>query len=228
MSSLVAAELSLKMTMRLEVIGHPGSGKTYLCARMNDAAAGSKGIKCIDPRETWKRDGLYGRLHLSFRWPLFTILLYLTSLTSHGCRLSHLKLIYSVQKRLNGLCSEDSSSNWSVRLFDRGPVHGLYEALLGVRTSRVSRLLLKVVVGIIVDHVDGFIHLEATREQCVSALEARVSARQLSALDTSFDWYSEVVKCVKSECAAKDKLFLELPRNSRAVEKVTTWLQSEL
>lgn len=215
--------------MRLEIVGHPGSGKSFFCLQTGPLDKRGGEVECVDPRGVWQRGGLWGRLLLSCRWPRLTSFIFLTALSAKGCRLSHLRSAYSVQRRFHGISASVCSCRHrdGVKVFDEGPLHGIYVALYGTQMTHVSRFFLGKVVGLSIGQLDGVVHLRASRQQCTAALRSRLDARQLRDLDASFDWYDELLMCVRTEAGLQGKAFLEIDRASSAELSFADWCASE-
>jgi hypothetical protein len=156
----------------IEMLGLPGSGKSTVVHELTEGG--------IATMSTW--NGLHPTrwppvaVQLVLRAPLLSALTSLTVATRRRIGLVHLRRTLSVQRRHLIVKAQRSKG---VLALDEGPVHALFIALYGTRSTVVSRWLLRVVLSLLARRVDRFVFLDVPRERCVENFRrpGRSSAR---------------------------------------------------
>jgi hypothetical protein len=147
-------------SMLTELLGLPGAGKSTL---EREIAAWGTVATIGYWRDPLPRHGVPMTLEFFLRAPLFSAAAYLTVVTRRGVTAVHLRQVTSIQRR-HFLVKKMKGTP---TVLDEGPVHSLFQALYGTDETALSRLWLRLVLGLLSRQIGSYFYLDTPKERCI-------------------------------------------------------------
>lgn len=154
----------------IELIGHPGSGKSYVAKSLQSTANVEVST---NPGKVSFGYGLTGRILASGTAPFFSLTLHLSMICRRGVRAQNFRILHLVQKRYIALLRAPRSGVSVV--VDDGPLHALYSALFGTRRTTLSDWFLGLTIRRLLKVQDTFVMISIEKDACVSNFRGRLN-----------------------------------------------------
>jgi hypothetical protein len=212
-------------TILYELLGQPGSGKSYLCDHI------LSDYKLV---QTIKRSTNYyypGKWRLMFRYPYWTFLIAMVQISSGSFSK---KDFYSARSLLKDYDFQQqtlrSSATGKETIIDEGVIHSLFSFLYGKKINFSTRAALYLIIKVLNKHNIRYLFYDVEKDQCVSNFKNRSGNsrfnNQLNAIgindfyrDTTYDTILSFIKksgedLIFSFSHPEDLLFFLLKKNS--------------
>lgn len=157
--------MSGKRAVIVELIGLPGSGKTWAATEL-----ARQGWVRLEP-DGWRKGGLWGRLYLMVRAPIVGLLAYTTVALRRPLSMARLSRVFQVQRAFLRRRSYQTLQDPVVA--DEGALHAIFIATFGSRTNRLARLAMRWLVGVLVRDLASCVHLDPGHERVSANLRSR-------------------------------------------------------
>jgi hypothetical protein len=150
-----------------ELIGRPGAGKTTIIDDLSQLGVAAGTL----PTMSFKgMRGLWGRVYMSLRYPLWSSLIYGAALSANGIEYEAMRKVLSVQRQIAELTKQ---STIHLCLIDEGVIHRLSGILYGSQLNDYSVFFISQIIKRLADRGVGWIYLDKSAEQCVKNFRQR-------------------------------------------------------
>lgn len=178
-------------TILVDIIGYPGSGKTFLASRLN--ASSQMRVISTSVDNGAQKSTLFKKIINILSAPLFFFYLLAFIITRKDWGLYNIRKIYAVQKVLLEVSKYRTQDG--VVLIDEGPFNRLFTASFGTKQTKLSDIFMKKLIRVILFRINYILLVDIDCDICIRQFTNRVSPLSRFSKDSS----QEIIDMLKKD-----------------------------